>query len=52
MSTFVTGFYKMSRSSHMVECHKTLPKVLNFQNIDFENFTFLESVSGNASIKY
>jgi len=36
----------------MVEFRKTLPKVLSLQSIDFENFTFLESASYNASIKY
>jgi len=33
MLVYVTRFYKMSRKSHMVECRKTLPKVLNHQNI-------------------
>jgi len=36
----------------MAECCKTLPKVLSLQNIDFENITFLEVASCNASIKY
>jgi len=48
----VTHHDKMSRKSHMVECCKTLPKVLNLQNIDFENFTILELVSCDTSILY
>jgi len=52
MILYVTHHIKMSRKSHMVKCRKMLPKVLNLQNIDFENFTFLEYVSCDASIKY
>lgn len=41
---YVTQYYKMSRKSHTIECHKTLPKALNLQNTVFENFAFLESI--------
>jgi len=51
-NAYVTRFFIMSLKSHMVKCRKTLPKVLNLKSFDFENFTFLESLSSHASIKY